>query len=305
MATPLTRLIGPGTTRTSQTLYDRIGGEDKLEKIVSNVYQAMKADKEIGKMFARFRLEKLQERTVDYLRGEWGGDGYQGSDLFLAHSHLGVNNHQYDIMMKCYVRALKKERIGKQETQEVLESLEKMRAPCVDANLKFKEMFLKHNEREARKAGGDGWTVISMKQSDREAKEKETLRRLAEMNIQESQAAKRKAQETPPSSPTSPDVKKETVAPEAAPKAKAKAKARLVKKKVQAETGEKTAPVVDDANTSVSTTDSSAKNGTDDASPSITASSLFVFAPSDDEPPNPVPIQETSVHLFKEGIIAL
>lgn len=32
-----------------------------------------------------------------------------------------------------------------------------MRAPCVDRDLKFKNMYLKHSEQLAAKAGGDGW----------------------------------------------------------------------------------------------------------------------------------------------------
>merc|ERR1740127_51864 len=105
---PVKKLVGPGSTGASNTLYDRIGGEQKLDAIVTGVYNAMRADKEIGKVFARFRLERLKDRTVDYLRGEWGGDPYKGPDLWISHSHLGVNGHWYDVMMKYWHVILKK-----------------------------------------------------------------------------------------------------------------------------------------------------------------------------------------------------
>jgi len=157
-ANPVTRAIGPGTTSTSQTLFNRIGGEKILDQVVTDVYNDMRADKDIGKLFARFRLEKLKDRTVDYLRGEWGGpEAYKGSDLWISHSHMGIRNNWYDIMMKYYVKALKRAKVSKSETEECLASLEKMRAPIVDRDLKFKNMYLKHSEKLAAAAGGDGW----------------------------------------------------------------------------------------------------------------------------------------------------
>jgi len=172
---PVTKAIGPGSTHTSSSLYDRMGGETKLEAVVDGVYKLMKNDREIGKQFARFRLERLKDRTVDYLRGEFGGPPYKGSDLWISHSHMGINNHWYDIMMKYYVQMLKKQRIGKQETKEILESLEKMRAPIVDPGLKFKNMYLRHCEKEAAKVGGDGWGKVAATEKERQAKELETL----------------------------------------------------------------------------------------------------------------------------------
>jgi len=169
---PVLLSIGPGSTKTSATLYTRMGGEEKLDAVVDHVYKAMLKDKEIGKQFARFRLERLKDRTVDYLRGEFGGDGYKGPDLWISHSHLGVNNHWYDIMMKYYVKALKVHRIGKQESKEILESLENMRKPIVDPGQKFKEMYLKYTAKEAAKAGGDGWSTLSKKEREKQDREK-------------------------------------------------------------------------------------------------------------------------------------
>jgi len=210
---PVTKVIGPGTTQASSTLYERIGGEPKLVSIVTGVYDGMKADKEIGKFFARFRLEKLTERTIDYLRGEWGGDPYKGSDLWIAHSHLGVTSHYYDIMMKLYAKMLKKEKIPKKETEECMASLEKMRAPCVDRDLKFKNLYLKHTEKLAAAAGGDGWGRPAVTQEERQAKEKATQENIRAEELKQAEAKKAAGMTAAVSAP-------------AAPKAKAKAKAK-------------------------------------------------------------------------------
>jgi len=168
-----------------------MGGEPKLEAVVDGVYKMMRDDPEIGKQFARFRLERLKDRTVDYLRGEFGSTPYKGSDLWISHSHIGVNNHTYDIMMRCYVKMLKKERIKKQETSEILESLEKMRKPIVDSDLKFKNMYLRHVEQEAEKAGGDGWGMVATSKKERDEKERATLELIAKHQQEELMAKER------------------------------------------------------------------------------------------------------------------
>lgn len=165
---PITKAYGPRSTKTSQTLYNRMGGEEKLDAIVDGVYKLMRDDKVIGKQFARFRLERLKDRTVDYLRGEFGGPEYTSSDLWISHSHLAVRNDWYDIMMKYYVKMLKKVRMPKAETEEILESLEKMRKPIVDPGQKLKEIYLRHCEKEDEKVGGSGWTVPTKKSADDE-----------------------------------------------------------------------------------------------------------------------------------------
>jgi len=164
-----------------------------LDMIVTDVYNWMLADKDIGKQFARFRLERLKERTVDYLRGEWGGpEAYKGSDLWISHSHLAVKALWYDIMMKYYVKAIKKQRLGKQETKEIVESLELMRSPIVDRDLKFKKMYLQHCEKLAAVAGGDGWGDAAAAKEARDKKEKETLEKAAKMKEAAELAAQKK-----------------------------------------------------------------------------------------------------------------
>mmetsp|Transcript_39903 Transcript_39903/g.86119 ORF Transcript_39903/g.86119 Transcript_39903/m.86119 type:complete len:381 (-) Transcript_39903:487-1629(-) len=138
---PVVRAAGPGSTHASQTLFDRMGGEKVLDMIVSDVYNNMRADKEMGPFFAKFRLDRLKDRTVDYLRGEWGGpSAYEGVDLWVAHSHLGVKNKWFDGMMEYYTRAIRRAKVGRQEEKEMLASLQQMRGPVVDKDHKFRNM---------------------------------------------------------------------------------------------------------------------------------------------------------------------
>jgi len=184
------------------TIYARMGGEIPLEKVVDGVYKMMLADPEIGKQFARFRLERLKDRTVDYLRGEFGGEEYKGSDLWISHSHLGVKDSWYDIMMKYYDVMLKKCKIDKQVAKEICEAIEAMRNPICDPGQKFKQIYLLKADKEARQ---------SQKENDereriRKAKEVERAGRMAELRrareaVQAGPDAGRKASPSPRPSP--------------------------------------------------------------------------------------------------------
>mmetsp|Transcript_85194 Transcript_85194/g.245930 ORF Transcript_85194/g.245930 Transcript_85194/m.245930 type:complete len:467 (+) Transcript_85194:78-1478(+) len=141
--------LGPGSSQASQTLYARLGGEATLAQIVSAVYQSLSEDEELAAFFSRFRLPALQARTLDYLRGEWGGAPYKGPDLFLTHTHLGITNRQYDIMAAYFDWMFKKFSVPRREAAEALESLERMRAAIVDVDLRYKRMYTQHAQRWA------------------------------------------------------------------------------------------------------------------------------------------------------------
>jgi len=214
---PIIKAYGPRTTNTSLTLYERMGGEQKLEAVVDGVYKLMASDKVIGKQFSRFRLERLKDRTVDYLRGEFGGEEYNSSDLWISHSHLAVKNDWYDIMMKYYVKVLKQVGIPKAETAEILESLEKMRIPIVDPGQKLKEIYLRHIEKESAKAGGDGWTVGTGGGKEDDAAEDDAATGTTVASATDKPDPKLAAIATAPAEVASPDVVNRRRSPRAMP----------------------------------------------------------------------------------------
>lgn len=143
------------------SLFEKLGGQDELVTLVYGVYDMMKQDPELSKFFARHNLTRLKDRTVDYLGGEWGGAKYRGSNLFMSHSHLGVTQHHYDVMMRCYIAMFKKMKTDKNLVKELLASLESMRDPTVDPSGKHRKAYMKDikgdpfNEETWRKAAAD------------------------------------------------------------------------------------------------------------------------------------------------------
>eukprot|EP00405_Crypthecodinium_cohnii_P046093 CAMPEP_0206586222 /NCGR_PEP_ID=MMETSP0325_2-20121206/36890_1 /ASSEMBLY_ACC=CAM_ASM_000347 /TAXON_ID=2866 /ORGANISM="Crypthecodinium cohnii, Strain Seligo" /LENGTH=260 /DNA_ID=CAMNT_0054093931 /DNA_START=10 /DNA_END=793 /DNA_ORIENTATION=+ len=224
---PVTRAIGPGTTQTSMTLFDRIGGEKILDQIVTDVYNDMRGDKEIGKLFARFRLERLKDRTVDYLRGEWGGpEPYKGSDFG---------------------------------------------SPTPTRDLMFKNMYLKHSEKLAAAAGGDGWGKPS-----------------ANPNAQAEADKKKKEEEEKQKAEAAAKQKAEEEAKKAKAEAAKKKKQAAEQQKTSGETSQSTKEPSDDDDAPEKTRDRSKSRKGTQASQAA-ANRAFNFEPHEDCPPAQLP----------------
>eukprot|EP00440_Ansanella_granifera_P026610 gb/GFBE01028903.1/.p1 GENE.gb/GFBE01028903.1/~~gb/GFBE01028903.1/.p1 ORF type:complete len:723 (+),score=168.55 gb/GFBE01028903.1/:1-2169(+) len=161
----------------------RLGGDAKLKTLVYGVYDKMRADRELGPMFEKFArnpatFQRLKERTVDYLNGEWGGTPYEGPDLFTAHASLYIDKVMYDAMMRMWAAMLDQMKICEPERGEALQSLEDMRPPICDPDGSFQK------ELEMR---------LAEAQREREEKVRQwKLRKMQEKELKEKQANKKK-----------------------------------------------------------------------------------------------------------------
>jgi truncated hemoglobin YjbI len=115
-------------------LLERFGGVDNVIEMVNLGYDALLSDKEISIVFSQNNFERLKDRTVEFLVGEWGGKAYRGEGLFDAHAGLKVSERQYTLTMKTFAKGLKKMKTDKALAKEIMDQLEEMRGPIVDTN---------------------------------------------------------------------------------------------------------------------------------------------------------------------------
>jgi len=132
----------------AEPLIDRLGGEDRLAFLVSEVYDSMDNDKDLHRFFddgggRRRNMDKLKSRTVDYLGGIWGGRAYRGPDLFSPHAGLGVNDKVMDFMIRSFAATFKKMKVPADAVKIMMDDIELMRGPICDTNKKFAEAAFK------------------------------------------------------------------------------------------------------------------------------------------------------------------
>eukprot|EP00448_Togula_jolla_P016287 CAMPEP_0170583466 /NCGR_PEP_ID=MMETSP0224-20130122/8150_1 /TAXON_ID=285029 /ORGANISM="Togula jolla, Strain CCCM 725" /LENGTH=529 /DNA_ID=CAMNT_0010906795 /DNA_START=23 /DNA_END=1612 /DNA_ORIENTATION=- len=182
---------------SGDSLLSKMGGEMAVDAFVDLFYDMMVEDSNLGKFFARFNLQILKDRTVAYLVGEWGGTAYNGIGLFEAHAQLHITKNQFDIMMICIKKALKKLKHDKRTSDEIVKSIELMRDPITDPGGKFKQWYVKKLE-DAQKENESkqdlvqtpmGFSIPRAKLEEQLAKEKK------QKELNEKLAAKRIARE--------------------------------------------------------------------------------------------------------------
>ena len=82
------------------SLFERIGGHDKLEMMVAQFYQFCLGDERINYFFLEnvSDIPKLHSTMVQFLTGLFGGPNhYKGPDMISLHKHMPIKHEHYEI----------------------------------------------------------------------------------------------------------------------------------------------------------------------------------------------------------------
>lgn len=104
------------------TLYERLGGEDRIRRLVADV-----VDNHYRNPLIRTRFEKVADRAalerhvVEFVcAGTGGPQAYTGKDLVSTHRHMNVNEQELIAAMDDIVGAMTKNGYGDAEKNEMV-----------------------------------------------------------------------------------------------------------------------------------------------------------------------------------------
>jgi hemoglobin len=81
------------------TIYDAIGGEDALVKVVDDFYRRVVDDGQLAGFFAGVNMTKLQGRQVEFFAAALGGPHtYTGASMRQAHQGRGIGQAHFDLV---------------------------------------------------------------------------------------------------------------------------------------------------------------------------------------------------------------
>lgn len=205
----------PEPSSVGGSLLVRCGGEKAVHDFIYGLYDRILEDKNVAPLLLRSQqaqslpvyLKLLKDRTVEYLEVVWGGDHYDGQDLFKSHAQLHISAAAYDRCIKMAGQQLKAQGMAAREKKEIMEQMEIMKVPICDADGAFHAfVHKKQKEIEARLVEQDDavdlhgmgfttsaatvkrWAVEKQQKEDRSAK-------LAAMKVARKEAAKEAAKE--------------------------------------------------------------------------------------------------------------
>ena len=107
------------------TLFEQLGGHDKLEAMVAQFYQFVLNDERINYFFLErvSDIPKLHRTMVQFLTGLFGGPNhYTGPDMITLHKHMEIKQIHFDITWEhmeasFLIHKLSKDLIGKLRAQ--------------------------------------------------------------------------------------------------------------------------------------------------------------------------------------------
>jgi len=119
-----------------QSLYERLGGYDKIAVIAHEYFGRIRSDPQ----FSRFTggrsqdsLKRARQLLVDQLCSLTGGPCvYIGRDMKTAHGGLGISESDWEASMKHLAAALDKHKVPRQEKEELLTIVDAYRKDIVE-----------------------------------------------------------------------------------------------------------------------------------------------------------------------------
>ncbi len=104
-----------------QSLYERLGGSEKIIQIANDVVDNHVANPRIGKRFANTDLPATKKAAAEFIiTGTGGPEVYTGKDMRATHAGMNINEAELLSAMSDVMDALDKNGVDQREKEEVL-----------------------------------------------------------------------------------------------------------------------------------------------------------------------------------------
>jgi len=124
-----------GKTKTEPTqlsLYDRLGKQDAIKKVVDDFVANVSADAVINKRFEHADVAKLKTMLVDQICAAANGPcKYTGKTMKDAHQGMAITNEEFDALVGDLKKALDANKVAAKDQQELLGVFGPMKADIV------------------------------------------------------------------------------------------------------------------------------------------------------------------------------
>lgn len=110
-----------------ETLFDRLGGKNGIDQIVSRTLDLSIADPRIASTFGNTNMQRLKKLLAEQLCELTGGPcKYTGRDMQKSHAHLKIQNFHFNALVENLQAALDEANIGYATQNELLAILAPM-----------------------------------------------------------------------------------------------------------------------------------------------------------------------------------
>ena len=119
---------------TGPSLYERLGAEAGIEKIVADTVALHLENEAIAHYFADVDLDNLKMHVAAFFAAGTGGPAnYTGRDMTSTHADMNMSNEDFDQAVADVLKAVRSNGVDEESTQEVAAILESLRGAVMGA----------------------------------------------------------------------------------------------------------------------------------------------------------------------------
>ncbi|PWI56898.1 group I truncated hemoglobin [Sulfoacidibacillus thermotolerans] len=116
------------------SLYDRLGGQEGIIKVVDQFYDYVLADGRVNHFFRKTDMKRQRLHQSLFISFATGGPNhYTGQSMRKAHEGMNLTDEHFDTIVELLARALRDFHVAETEIVEVANTIEPLRKDIVGA----------------------------------------------------------------------------------------------------------------------------------------------------------------------------
>lgn len=135
--TPDSSTSASASTPAAKSLYDRIGGKDKVKAIVEDIWNNHAKNPIVKDRFAGSDPSYVKKRVFEIFAAATGSTDveYKGMDMKSAHRGMNINEMEFNAVVDDVLAACAMHKMAQQEQNEVLAILWSVRKDIVNSHI--------------------------------------------------------------------------------------------------------------------------------------------------------------------------
>lgn len=110
------------------TLYEKIGGQPTIEKVVDDFHNRIMADSTVSGFFANTDMKQQRDRQIDFFSLILGGPkDYKGRSMDQTHTGMNLGQPHFDAITKHLSNAMTSSGVSADDAKAAMEAVEKLK----------------------------------------------------------------------------------------------------------------------------------------------------------------------------------
>lgn len=118
----------------SESLYDRLGGDEAIDAVVDDFYDRVLADDRISHYFEDADVDDLRDHMTVFIASVTGGPvEYDGRGMTEAHAHLDVTEEHFEVVAEHLSQTLADAGVEADDREDLLSTVAALKPAIVSA----------------------------------------------------------------------------------------------------------------------------------------------------------------------------